>query len=186
MPTRTDGRIRPIVWLLGLTPFVAIAAVGAYLLMPDTQGPARRPTASSPDPAEPRAPVASESAPPPAPLPVVLPSAVAALPSAAPSGSTSADERRAIDALMARPPGSDQWSDEQKNAYRAQLAHELRSRERNLEWEVAAARRSGDKAREQSETETLDYVRRLREVLETPVATPSGAASPADAGSAGD
>ena len=86
---------------------------------------------------------------------------------------------------MARPPGSEQWTLEQKNAYREQLSRQLRTRERDLEWKIAAARRSGDKAKEQSKTETLDYVRRLRETLEAPLTTPSAAPPPADSAPTG-
>ena len=179
MTTRTDSKIRPVVWVMGLPPFVAIAAVGAYLLVPDRRPAAQRPTTESPASLV-RAPVATESSPPPPqppplPLPAALPSALAALSSAAPSGS--ADDRNDIDALLARPPGSEQWTVDQKNAYRAQLAHELRGRERQLQWDIAAAHRSGDKAEEQAKTETLAYVQRTREVLEAQLP-----ALPTDAG----
>jgi hypothetical protein len=140
---------------------------------------------------EPPAPVAVASAPPSAQLPIAIASTLAALPSAPPA--SSGDDRQEIDALMARPPGSEQWTLEQKNAYREQLSRQLRTRERDLEWKIAAARRSGDKAKEQSKTETLDYVRRLRETLEAPLTAPSAAPSaaqsaappPADSGTPG-
>ena len=35
--------------------------------------------------------------------------------------------------------------------------------------DIAAARRAGDKAKEQSKIETLDYLRRMREVLDVPL-----------------
>jgi hypothetical protein len=69
---------------------------------------------------------------------------------------------------------------EQKNAYRASLADEMRVRERNLEAEIAAAHRSGDTATEQAKTATLEYLRKRREALESPLRV--GAASE-DAGS---
>ena len=182
MVTRTDSKVRPIVWLMGLTPFVAVAAVGVYLLQPGQKPAALRPTAAIPGSVQPPAPVATEPAPPPPPQPlrVALPSALAALPSAAPSGS--ADERREIDALLVRPPGSEQWTVDQRNAYRAELAQELRRRERKLGWDIAAAHRSRDKATEQAKTETLAYVQRMGEVLEAPLPPASGAAPPGDAG----
>ncbi len=168
MSTQTDGKIRPIVWLMGLTPMVVVAVVFVYLLSPGNRPAPLRPTAASAGSSEPPSPSATELAPPPPSVPVApplaLPSVLAALPSAAPSGP--ADERRDIDALLVRPPGSEQWNVDQKNAYRAQLAHELRGRERQLEWDIAAAHRSRDKATEQAKTETLAYVQRTREVLE--------------------
>jgi hypothetical protein len=186
MPPTTDARIRPIVWLLGLTPFVLVIAIGVYLLAPGEHAPARRSTVA-PAPTESPASMASMAAdpaapavPPPATPPVALASAAAAPPSAAPAGS--ADERREIDALLVRPPGSEQWTDEQKIAHRAQVAQELRRRERDLEWDIAAAHRSGDTARERAKADTLDHVRRLREALEAPLQAPSGAPLPADAG----
>jgi hypothetical protein len=179
MTTTTDSKIRPIVWVMGLTPFVAIAAVGVYLLVPDRRPVAHHPVAATPASVEPPAPVAAQPVPSPTPLPVAaLPSALAALPTAAPSGS--ADDRKDIDALLARPPGSEQWTLEQKNAYRAQLAHDLRGRERQLAWDVAAAHRSGDRATEQAKTETLAYVQRTREVLETQLPAPATDAGVAD------
>ncbi len=183
MSTRTDGRIRPLVWLLGLAPFVLIAALGTYVLIPGKPQAVQHPTAAAPQSVEPPAPVAAESAPPPAPLPIAIASTPAALPSAAPAGSS--DDRRAIDALLVRPPGSDQWTTEQKDAYRAQLSQRLRTRERDLEWQIAAARRTGDKAKEQSKIDTLEYLRRLRDTLETPLTTPSAAPSPADSAPTG-
>jgi hypothetical protein len=180
MVTRTDSKVRPIVWVMGLTPFVAVAAVGVYLLQPGQKPAALHPTAAIPGSAQPPAPVATEPAPPPQPLPVALPSALAALPSAAPSGS--ANERREIDALLVRPPGSEQWTVDQRTAYRAQLAQELQRRERKLGWDIAAAHRSRDKATEQAKTETLAYVQRMGAVLEAPLPAASGAAPPGDAG----
>jgi uncharacterized protein YkwD len=176
MTTRTDGKIRPIVWLMGLAPFVVVAAVFAYLLLPDKKPMAQRPAAATAPPVEPLAPAALPQAPP----PIALPSAASALPSAAPSGT--ADERAEIDALLVRPPGSEQWTVDQKNAYRAQLSQDLRGRERKLEWDIAAAHRSRDRATEQAKTETLAHLRQVREVLEGPLPAPSGAALPADAG----
>ncbi len=73
---------------------------------------------------------------------------------------------------------------DQKNAYRAQLAQDLRRRERQLGWDIAAAHRSGDKATEQAKTETLAHVQQAREVLEAPLPASSGAAPPGDAGPA--
>ena len=177
MSTRTDGRIRPIVWLLGLAPLVVIAALGAYLLIPEKPRPAQRATPVASASMEPPAPVAVEPPLPSVPPPIAIASTLAALPSAAPASSS--DERREIDALLVRPPGSDQWTLEQKNAYREQLSRQLKTRERDLEWKIAAARRSGDKAKEQSKLETLDYLRRVRDTLETPLAAPS-TAPPAD------
>ncbi len=181
--SRTDGKIRPIVWLLGLTPFVVMAAIGVYLLTPSKPQASQRPTAAATEPVEPAKAVAVESALPSAQSPIAIASTLAALPSAAPAGS--GDDRRDVDALLARPPGSEQWTAEQKTAYRAQLSRDLRRRERDLQWEIAAAHRSGDKAKEQSKTETLDYVRRMREVLDAPLAAPSAAPTPVDAGSPG-
>jgi hypothetical protein len=183
MSTRTDGKIRPIVWLLGLTPFVVMAAVGVYLLTPGKPQAVQHATAAPTDSVEPPTPVAVASALPSAQLPIAIASTLAALPSAAPAGS--GDDRRDIDALLVRPPGSEQWTVEQKNAYRAQLSQDLRRRERDLQWEIAAAHRSGDKAKEQSKTETLDYVRRMREVLEAPLTAPSAAPPPADSAPTG-
>ena len=177
----TDGKIRPIVWLMGLTPFVVVAAAFAYLLLPDKKPAPQHPTVTAPASFEPAAPVAMDPAPPPQVLPVALPSAVAALPSAPPSSSP-LDERREIDALLVRPPGSEQWTVDQRNAYRAELAQELRRRERKLGWDIAAAHRSRDKATEQAKTETLAYVQRMGEVLEAPLPPASGAAPPGDAG----
>ncbi len=180
--SRTDTKIRPIVWLMGLTPFVAVAAIFVYLLQPDKKPVALRPTAlvaASPESQAPVVPAPLPSpTPSPLPQPVAIPSMVAALPSAAPSGS--ADERAEIDALLARPPGSEQWTVDQKNAYRAQVAHELRSRERKLEWEIAAAHRARDSAKEQAETDTLAYARRMGDVLAAPINPPSSDAGLAD------
>ncbi len=178
MSTTTHGKIRPIVWLLGLAPFVLIAALGTYLLIPGKPQAVQHPTAAPTESVEAPTPVAVESAPPPAPLPIAIASIPVALPSAAPAGS--GDDRRDIDALLVRPPGSDQWTTEQKDAYRAQLSRRLRTRERDLEWQIAAARRTGDKAKEQSKLETLDYLRRMREVLDVPLDVPSASSPPAD------
>ena len=61
-------------------------------------------------------------------------------------------------------------------------SQDLRKRERQLEWDIAAAHRSRDKATEQAKIETLDYVRRRREVLEGPLPAPSSVPPPTDAG----
>jgi hypothetical protein len=182
MAMTTPGKIRPLVWLLGLGPFVLIAALGTYLLIPGKPQAVQHPTATPTESVEAPTPVAMESAPPPAPLPIAIASTLAALPSAAPAGSS--DDRRAIDALLVRPPGSDQWTTEQKDAYRAQLSQRLRTRERDLEWQIAAARRTGDKAKEQSKIETLEYLRRLRDTLDLPTA-PSAVPSPTDSAPTG-
>jgi hypothetical protein len=77
-----------------------------------------------------------------------------------------------------RPPGSEQWTLEQKNVYRAQLLQDLQGHERKLEREISIAHRSGDKATEQAKKETLAYVQRMDEVLEAPLSP----APPTDAG----
>jgi hypothetical protein len=182
MSTTSDSKIRPIVWLMGLSPFVVVAAIFVVLLRPEKRPAKERPAATTvtPPSAEVPAPVAAPLAPPtPAaspPPPVPFASALAALGGPAPSGS--ADERKEIDALMVRPPGSEQWTLEQKNVYRAQLLQDLQGRERKLEREISIAHRSGDKATEQAKKETLAYVQRMDEVLEAPLSP----APPTDAG----
>jgi len=180
MSPTTHGKIRPIVWLLGLGPFVLIAALGTYLLLPGKPQAVRHPTEAPSESAEPPTPVVVQSAPPSAQMPIVIASTPVAPPSAAPAGSS--DDRREIDALLVRPPGSDQWTTEQKDAYRAQLSQRLRTRERDLEWRIAAARRSGNTAKEQSELDTLDYLRRMRDVLDVPLPEPSASSPPAGSG----
>ena len=174
MTANTDSKIRPVVWLMGLGPFVVVVAVGVYLLLPGKK-PAPRPITAVQASVESPPRVATEPTPLAPPQSAALPSALAALPGAAPSGS--ADERGEIDALLVRPPGSEQWTLDQKNAHRAQLDQELRRRQRQLEWDIAAAHRSGDKATEHAKTETLAHVQQLREVLEAPIPAPSGAPS---------
>ncbi|HEY3816991.1 MAG TPA: hypothetical protein VGL81_07470 [Polyangiaceae bacterium] len=179
-----NEKIRPRVWLAGLAPIVVVAlGVAAYLSMAGKK-PAERHAVATADEVETAAPAAVPAPPAPQPSPWTPPSAPAAVPTAPlPSPSTSADAFREIDALLARPPNSGDWTLEQKNAYRSKLANDLLVRERSLEREVAAAHRARDTATEQTKTATLDYLRRRREALEaqvrgTPDATPSPDAGP--------
>ena len=184
MSTTTDSKIRPIVWLMGLTPFVVVAAVVAYLLQPDKKQARQRPTLATVTPPTVEVPaVVSAPLAPPTPTPTPTPAVaigkitrMTALAAPAPSGS--ADERQEIDGLMVCPPGSEQWTLEQKNVYRAQLLQDLQGRERKIEREISIAHRSGDKATEQAKKETLAYVQRMDEVLAAPLSPPL----PTDAG----
>jgi hypothetical protein len=66
-----------------------------------------------------------------------------------------------LDALN-RPKGSEQWTTEQKLAYREQAFQALDAKERSLEQEVAVARRRGDTQAVQEKQATLDYLRARR------------------------
>jgi len=180
MPEGRD-KIRLKFWLMCLTPVVAIAVLGVYLMTEKRPAP-RRPAPTTAEESETAAP-ASVALPTPQAPPVAAQSARPAAPTpAGPSPSTSAEALREIDALLVRPPDSAQWTPDQKNAYRAKLVDELTARQRTLEREIAAAHRSGDTATEQTRTATLDYLRRRREVLEAAIASPPPGAAIADAG----
>ncbi|MGD0528988.1 MAG: hypothetical protein ABSE49_27870 [Polyangiaceae bacterium] len=70
-----------------------------------------------------------------------------------------------LDAL-ARPRGSEQWTAEQKLAYRQRVFDDLDSKERSLEREIASARRSGDLTAFREKTDTLAYLRARRAQVE--------------------
>jgi hypothetical protein len=188
MPIKPDDTIRPRVWVALALPILAGALVVVYFAMGDRK-PSRRaapiPTAEAVDVPAPTAappPAAPQASSTPAATVSATGSTLVTLPSARTAAASSADAIREIDALLARPPDSGQWTAEQKNAYRSKLIDDLNGRERILEREIAAAHRSGDKATEQTKTATLDYARRSREVLESSLHGAPGAPPATDAG----
>ena len=80
--------------------------------------------------------------------------------------------------MFALPPGSEQWSDEQKKAYRVKTFEDLDKRERTLQSEIAAAKRSGDRETEQRKTATLSYLRQKRAEVEGMLQHGNGAGGP--------
>ncbi|MGH7295074.1 MAG: hypothetical protein ACRELB_09080 [Polyangiaceae bacterium] len=164
-------KIRLRVWLVLAAPILVAGAVLTYLMAPHDRATRR---AATPDPpAETQeAPAAvtvapTRTSPPgaPAPSPVLH----AGSPPTAPATSASSPAPEPIpeiEALYGHPLGSEGWSEEQKEAYRRQRFDDLDAKERALEREIAAARRSNDTATEQKKTATLAYLREQRAEIE--------------------
>jgi hypothetical protein len=165
-------RIRLRVWLLGLGPVVVIAGVLVALFAGFGKKPAPRAVVAS-DPAPTvQAAAVTGSAPSVQPTPVQAPAAAAAPPPSVPPIIAAAasslilagpppEPIPELDAL-ARPKGSEQWTPEQKLAYREQAFQALDAKERSLEQEIAVAKRRGDTDAAQEKQATLDYLRARR------------------------
>lgn len=169
-------RIRLHVWLLALGPIVVVAGVLVALLVGSGKKPGSRAAVAN-DPA-PTVQAAADtslalpvqtgavqvSAPNPAPPPSV-PAIVAAAASSIILMGPPPEPIPELDAL-ARPKGSEQWTTEQKLAYREQAFQALDAKERSLEQEVAVAKRRGDTDAVQEKQATLDYLRARRAQIE--------------------
>lgn len=165
-------RIRLRAWLLGLGPVVVVAVVLVVLFTGLGKKPAPRAVvASDPGPTAQAAATASLAAPSQtipvqasaatfAPLPSVPPIVAAAASSLILAGPPP-EPIPELDAL-ARPKGSEQWTTEQKLAYREQAFQALDAKERSLEQEIAVAKRRGDTDALQEKQATLDYLRARR------------------------
>lgn len=166
-------KIRLRVWLLGVGPVVVVGgAVVALFLGTGSKPRARGGAAASEPPAsaaaasDTPAPVLGPTAssvvtaappPPPASVPPVVAAAASSLLLRGPPPEPIPE----LDAL-ARPKGSEQWTNEQKLAYREQAFQALDAKERSLEQEVALAKRRGDTEAVQEKQATLDYLRARR------------------------
>ncbi|HTQ45298.1 MAG TPA: hypothetical protein VMI75_21215 [Polyangiaceae bacterium] len=186
-------RIRLRAWVLGLGPIVVVLGAAAVLLLgsgkkpvaktgvaasePTSTAAAADPTSTMPTPVV-SLPAPAAPPPPPASVPPIVAAAASSLLLAGPPPEPIPE----LDAL-ARPKGSDQWTTEQKLAYREQVFRSLDDKERSLENEIARARRRGDTQTLQEKQTTLDYLRARRAAIESALKRhdPLGDA-PADAG----
>lgn len=168
--------IRLRVWLLALGPVVVVLGAAIALFVGSGKKPVAKtglavsepPSAAAASPDTTGAlptPVVSVAAPvvppPPAPPTPIVAAAASSLILAGPPPEPIPE----LDAL-ARPPGSEQWTTEQKLAYREQVFHSLDAKERSLEQEIALARRRGDTQALQEKQATLDYLRARRAEVE--------------------
>jgi hypothetical protein len=163
-----DG-IRPRVWLVGVIPLVVVVGVVAVLVTTSRGKPTR---VIADDPAETPLPVmAPAQLPPPVatidPSPVAMPMPASHVSPAAASSvrGPPPEPLPELDEFL-RPPGSAEWTLEQKLAYRQKAFADVATRERSLEREVAAARQAGDAKTEQEKTATLAYLRGRRADIE--------------------
>lgn len=174
-----DG-IRLRVWLLSLSPFllVAVAAGAVWLAWPTKPERARHA-------AEPESPATTAEREPPSAQPTVVATAPATMssppPPVAPSVSVAAAAVRPeasmfaappepipeLAAISSRPSGSEQWSPDEKQAYRDRVMASLDDRQRILERELATARRAGDSDTAARKEATLEYLRRRIAKLES-------------------
>jgi hypothetical protein len=170
--------IRLKVWLVGLAPIVVI--VGAVVALVATSGEkasAPSKTLSAIEQPSTVRPATGDRTPEPT-VPSVLASASAAPPPVGPA-LTSYAPPAASDLLRGPPPepipeldeltppkGSPDASTEDKLAYRQKVFADLDAKERSLEREVAAARRSGDAAMFKQKSDTLAYLRARRQQVE--------------------
>lgn len=163
--------IRLRVWLLGLGPVVLVGGVLAVLFVGSGKKPAPRAGAAvdpmpsaqavadtvAPLPPQPVPTVATAPLPPPSSLPPIVAAAASSLLLAGPPPEPIPE----LDALS-RPPGSEQWTVEQKLAYREKAFQALDDKERSLQQEIALAQRRGDSQALQEKQATLDYLRARR------------------------
>lgn len=167
-------KIRFRVWLLGLGPVVLIVAVLVALFVGSGGKPASHAVAVvDTEPSSGAQPASASSAPypaqavsvaaipqPPSPPPT-MPAIVAPAASSVLLQGPPPEPIPELDAL-ARPKGSEQWTVEQKLAYREQALQALDAKERSLQQEVDVARRRGDSQAVQEKQATLDYLRARR------------------------
>ena len=168
-------KIRLRIWLAGAAPFVIVlAAAGVLLLRPREKPPTARVVESAGDPM-----VQPTATDPPQQLPtsatsVALPPRPAAPPANVAMAAASASSITGpppepipeLDPLFLKPSGSGQWSPEQKTVFRQHVLHDLDARDRTLEHELAAARRSGDAATIERKVATLAYLRDHRAYID--------------------
>lgn len=162
--------IRVRAWLLGGVPIVVVVGVVVALLVGSSKKTAPRaglaatePPASAVPTIAPTVPLPPPRAtpalpqPPPSSVPPIVAAAAASLLLAGPPPEPIPE----LDAL-ARPPGSDQWTTEQKLAYRDKALQALDAKDQSLQQEIALARRRGDTQALQEKQQTLDYLRARR------------------------
>jgi hypothetical protein len=164
-------RIRFRAWLLGLGPVVLVVGILVALYIGSGKKPAPRAGAAASEPAPnppetstvvPTQPVAVPAAPPPpASIPPIVAAAASSLILAGPPPEPIAE----LDAFM-RPKGSEQWTNEEKLAFRDQAFKALDAKDRSLVQEIAVARRRGDSQAVQEKQATLDYLRARRAQLD--------------------
>jgi len=169
-------RIRLRVWLVGLGPLVVVLGAGIALVLGSGKKPVAKTGVAATEPASAAAaapdttgalptPVVSMPAPvvpaPPASVPPIVAAAASSLLLAGPPPEPIPE----LDALS-RPAGSDQWTVEQKLAYRQQVFQSLDAKELSLVQEIARARRRGDTQTLQEKQETLEYLRARRGSIE--------------------
>ena len=167
-------KIRLKIWLAGAAPFVIVlAAAGVLLLRPREKPPTARAVETAGDPTV--QPTATD----PQQLPTSATSVGPPLRSAAPPANIGMAAASAssvtgpppepipeLDPLFLKPSGSGQWSAEQKTEFRQHVLHDLDARDRTLEHELAAARRSGDAATVERKVATLAYLRDRRAYID--------------------
>jgi len=178
--------IRLRVWLIGTVPVLVLVGVVVLLVAPPGKG---KPTAtpapvSAGETAEPvpfaAAPpprtVMPTPAPPPPTPPAVVPVAVAT--AAANASGEKAAPPEPIPELdeLSPPRGSEQWTPDEKRAYREKVFDHIRGRERLLERELAGAQRSGDAKTAQEKMATLAYLRTRVAAVEKAIAAQPGQA----------
>jgi hypothetical protein len=163
--------IRLRVWLLVAVPVIALGGALFVFLRPEKK-PAPHPTrtadesmeATSVSPPPPRAAGTAPALPPPPAASVVGKSAPV----------SSSDLLRGpppepipeLDAFNGRPRGSDEWSTEEKLAYRRKAFDDLQTKERSLRAEMMAAGRAGDTAKQAEKQATLRYLEARRAQVE--------------------
>jgi hypothetical protein len=157
-----SDRIRFRAWLLGLGPIVVIVGVLVALFVGSGNKPAPHAAAVASDPAPsppetttavPAQSVAVPAPPPPASIPPVVAAAASSINLAGPPPEPIPE----LDAFW-RPKGSEQWTAEQKQAFREQAFKALDAKQISLEQEVRRARRRGDTQAAQEKQATLDYL----------------------------
>ena len=166
--------IRLRVWLVVAIPVVVAGGVMLFVFGP-TKKPAARSTSTATEAVEV---VPAEVSSPPA-APAVAPSPAAATPvvsarvASAPPASSGELLRGPppepipeLDALYARPIGSDEWSADEKLAYRRKAFDDLRTKERSLQAEMTAADRAGDSEKKAEKQATLLYLQARRAQVE--------------------
>ncbi len=165
-------RIRLHVWLLALGPIVVVAGVLVALFVGSGKKPASRavvatdpaPTVQAAADTSPAFPMQATPIQVPGPNPAPPPSVPAIVAAAASSlilAGPPPEPIPELDALV-RPKGSEQWTTEQKLAYREQAFRALDAKEQSLEQEIAVAKRRGDTDAVREKQATLDYLRARR------------------------
>jgi len=171
--------IRLRVWLIGTVPVLVLVGVVVLLVAPPGKG-KRTATPVPVSAGETAEPVPFAAAPPPQtvmPTPPPPPPPPAVVPVAVATGGANTFGEKALPPEpipeldeLTPPRGSEQWTPDEKRAYREKVFDHIRGRERSLDREVAAAQRSGDAKTAQQKMATLSYLRARRVALEKAIA----------------
>jgi hypothetical protein len=181
-------RIRFRAWLLGLGPVVVVVGVLVALFAGSSKKPAPLAiaTSSEPAPSAPEVVAATVAAP-----SVAVPAAPPAPSVAAPTvpSVVAPEPIPELDAFW-RAKGSEQWTTEQRVAFREQAYRALDAKELSLVQEIARARRRGDTQTVEQKQATLDFLRARRaeidKMMERSKLRDTNRDAPLDAGSPGD